>query len=182
MDAVPPQDVRQERVRSSRVVLSRQCRGQPRGRKPGGTVATKLVRRGDHGAAVTPLRRECRSDFGVPVLASRASFLFARKAVGAFVHPAFPAPSIFGGSGILQSPGEKSRRGNAVARHCEERSDEAIHISIGELAGAMDCFVASAFALRAPAGALLAMTSGCLTNESEAAANSDHLASQAGRG
>ena len=30
MDAHLPQDVRQERVRSSRVVLSRQCRGQAR--------------------------------------------------------------------------------------------------------------------------------------------------------
>ncbi len=33
---------------------------KPRVESPGATVAKKLVRRGDHGAAVTPLRRECR--------------------------------------------------------------------------------------------------------------------------
>ena len=37
----------------------------------------------EHGAAVKPLRRECRSDFGVPVLACVRLFCFARKAVGA---------------------------------------------------------------------------------------------------
>ena len=37
----------------------------------------------DHGAAVKPLRRECRRDFGVPVLACVRLFRFARKAVGA---------------------------------------------------------------------------------------------------
>ncbi len=37
----------------------------------------------EHGAAVKPLRRECRSDFGVPVLACVRLFRFAREAVGA---------------------------------------------------------------------------------------------------
>ena len=51
--------------------------------------------RGERGAAVKPLRRECRSDFGVPVLASRASFSFCTQGSGCVVHPAFPAPSAF---------------------------------------------------------------------------------------
>ena len=34
------------------------------------------IHRGEHGAAVKPLRRECRSDFGVPVLACARLFLF----------------------------------------------------------------------------------------------------------
>ena len=38
---------------------------------------------GERGAAVKPLRRECRSDFGVPVLACVRLFYFARKALGA---------------------------------------------------------------------------------------------------
>ena len=83
MDAHLPQDVRQERVRSSRVVLSRQCRGQPPGQEPGGTVAKKLVRRGDHGAAVSPLRRECRVISAYLCWPRVRLFLFARKAVGA---------------------------------------------------------------------------------------------------
>ena len=41
---------------------------------------TRPVLRGDHGAAVKPLRRECRSDFGVPVLACVRLFrLHARQ-------------------------------------------------------------------------------------------------------
>ncbi len=42
-----------------------------------------------------------------------------------------------------------SRRGNALRRHCEERSDEAIHASACR---AMDCFASLAMTLRrAPA-------------------------------
>jgi hypothetical protein len=73
---------------------------------------TSPTLRGERGAAVKPLRRECRSDFGVPVLACVRLFCFARKAVGAFVHPAFPAPSDFGGPPTMHHSGV-SRRGNA---------------------------------------------------------------------
>jgi hypothetical protein len=49
-------------------------------------------------------------------------FCFARKAVGAFVHPAFPAPSIFGGSDdLMHHPDAKSRRGNAASRVLPKR-------------------------------------------------------------
>jgi hypothetical protein len=59
-------------------------------------------------------------------------FFVARKAAGAFVHPAFPAPSDFSGSDVMHNSG-KSCRENAVARHCEERSDEAIQITPAEI-------------------------------------------------
>src|ERR1700745_2897290 len=47
---------------------------------------TRRTLRGMHGAAVKPLRRECRSDFGVPVMALRASFLFCARGNGCGVH------------------------------------------------------------------------------------------------
>jgi hypothetical protein len=47
------------------------------------TVAKKLVRRGDHGAAVTPLRRECRMMSAYLCWPRVRSLYFARKAVGA---------------------------------------------------------------------------------------------------
>ena len=70
---------------------------------------TSPVPRGEHGAAVKPLRRECRSDFGVPVLALRASFSFARKAVGAActrhsLRPLFPRERRFAKPGRIFAP------------------------------------------------------------------------------
>ena len=83
----------ERRVRSSRVVLSPRRWGQANGLRfrPCGRNAevhsrrrlTSPVLRGERGAAVKPLRRECRSDFGVPVLACVRLFCCARKAVGA---------------------------------------------------------------------------------------------------
>jgi hypothetical protein len=59
---------------------------------------TSPVLRRERAISRKPLRRECRSDFGVPVLASRAFFLFCTQGSGCVVHPAFPAPSHFGGT------------------------------------------------------------------------------------
>jgi hypothetical protein len=47
------------------------------------TVAKKLVHRGDHGAAVSPLRRECRMISAYLCWPRVRVFYFARKAVGA---------------------------------------------------------------------------------------------------
>jgi hypothetical protein len=66
----------------------------PRVKSPGGRWLKSPTHRGEHGAAVRPLRRECRSDFGVPVFSLRASFLFCTQGSGCVVHPAFPAPSV----------------------------------------------------------------------------------------
>jgi hypothetical protein len=67
-----------------------------------------------------PSRRECRSDYGVPVLACVRRFRSARKAMGAACtrHSLHPLP--FEGD-CWQSP-DISCRGNADARHCKERS------------------------------------------------------------
>src|SRR5581483_10493232 len=55
----------------------------PRVKSPGGWWLKSPAHQEERGAAVKPLRRECRSDFGVPVLACVRLFCFARKAVGA---------------------------------------------------------------------------------------------------
>src|SRR6201999_1725776 len=50
-------------------------------------------------------------DVGVPVLASRASFLFCTQGSGCVVHPAFPAPSCFRERRIEQNPDACAPRG-----------------------------------------------------------------------
>src|SRR5215470_8397155 len=59
------------------------------------TVAKKLVHRGDHGAAVKPLRRECRMISAYLCWPRVRLFLFCTQGSGCVVHPAFPAPSTF---------------------------------------------------------------------------------------
>ena len=87
---------------------SRQSTDTPRLRR---WWLTSPAHQEEHGAAVTPLRRECRSDFGVPVLACVRLFRFARKAVGASCtrHSLLPH---FRGTRMTQNPGT-SCRGNA---------------------------------------------------------------------
>ena len=92
------------RGRSSRVVLiprrwDQACRDDRQAtgaNKPGTPGRARSSRK-------EPSRRECRSDFGVPVLACVRRFRSARKAVGAFVHPAFPAPSFRRGTRICKT-------------------------------------------------------------------------------
>src|ERR1700758_2030093 len=64
------------------------------------TVAIKPGHRGERAISrktIAQGRPEC---FGVPVFTRVLSaFYLAREAAGAIVHPAFPAPSIFEGSG-----------------------------------------------------------------------------------
>jgi len=67
----------------------------------------------EHGAAVKPLRRECRSDFGVPVLACvRVFVLHARQWVRRA--PGIPCALCLERANELQDSDAKSRRGNAV--------------------------------------------------------------------
>jgi hypothetical protein len=66
---------------------------------------------------------------GEPVVANSCAFLFRTRGYGCGGHPAFPAPSDFEGRTWQNS--DASRRGREelcleLARHCEERSDEAI--------------------------------------------------------
>src|ERR1700748_981684 len=64
----------------------------------------------EHGAAVKPLRRECRSDFGVPVFSLRASFRFARKAVGAACTRHSLRPLALEGHGLAHHPDASAPR------------------------------------------------------------------------
>jgi hypothetical protein len=83
-------------------------------------VAKSPVHQGERGAAVTPLRRECRM-FRLPCycLACAKCISFARKAHGCGQRPAFPAPSILSGTRKMQNSGI-SCRGNVESRplHC----------------------------------------------------------------
>jgi hypothetical protein len=81
------------------------------------TVAKKLVRRGDHGAAVKPLRRECRSDFGVPVLTCVRLFrLHARQWVRRA--PGIPCALCF----FKRDTGLQSSDAKIAARECGSAS------------------------------------------------------------
>jgi hypothetical protein len=112
---------------------------------------TSPTHRGERGAAVKPLRRECRSDFGVPVLAC-VRLLHARQWVRRA--PGIPcalfllrdmrmmltrtqsAPRECGGASW-------SLRGAVVRRSSKSEggSDEAIHRAAS---GEMDCFASLA--------------------------------------
>ncbi len=75
---------------------------------------TSPTPRGEHGAAVKPLRRECRmfrptcGDY-----ACGPSTLFCPRGCGCARRPAFPAPSFSGGTPNCKTSDAKSRRGNA---------------------------------------------------------------------
>ena len=99
------------------------------------------VHQEEHGAAVKPLRRECRSDFGVPVLACVRLFCFARKAVGAACTRHSLRPLAFSRDENDATLGRSRVARVRDARHCEERSDEAIHCSTS---GQVDCFASLA--------------------------------------
>src|SRR5215472_13361331 len=87
------------------------------------------VHRGDHGAAAKTIVQGMPDRFGVPVVTLLVCFFHSHTRLRVLAeHPAFPAPSDFQGTMSMQNPG-KPCRGNVVARHCEERSDEAIHVA-----------------------------------------------------
>jgi hypothetical protein len=82
------------------------------------TEANKPALRGEREAAVTHCAGSAGS-FRLYLTCLCAFFCSCTQGCGCGQRPAFPAPSIFGGAPFLQSPDAKSRRGNAVARHCE---------------------------------------------------------------
>src|SRR5258708_37037236 len=55
--------------------------------------------------------------------------LFRTRGCGCTGHPAFPTPSVFSGRIVHAPLGRIAPRecGGVSCRHCEERSDEAIH-------------------------------------------------------
>jgi hypothetical protein len=97
------------RVRSSRVVLSPRRWGQANGIHSRRRLSSPVLR-GERGAAVKPLRRECRSCR--PACIDLWAFSFsAHEACGCGQRPAFPAPSVLGGTRMMQSPDASAPRG-----------------------------------------------------------------------
>src|ERR1700760_2536816 len=86
------------RGRSSCVVVIPRRWDQVGGDHPSAMEANKPGLRRERKVSRKPLRRECRSDFGVPVFACVRLFSFCPQSSGCGVHPAFPAPSVFRGT------------------------------------------------------------------------------------
>jgi hypothetical protein len=78
-----------------------------------------------------------------PVVTAACYFLL-QAGHGCGLHPAFPAPSSLRGQRTMHHSGMNVPRECGVTsfdRHCEERSDEAIHASAS---GELDCFASLA--------------------------------------
>src|SRR5580692_7592103 len=79
---------------------------------------------------LTPLRAGMPGDPGATVVTNACAFYHCARGCGCNGHPAFPTPSL--GERFMHNSGV-SRRGNAevysFCRHCEERSDEPIHVA-----------------------------------------------------
>jgi hypothetical protein len=95
-------------------------------------VATSPVTRESTKETVKTIARGMPGVPGVTVVTCSCAFLFCTRGYGRIQRPAFPAPSDFRWREIhWQNSG--TRRENAKVclglgqRHCEERSDEAIH-------------------------------------------------------
>ena len=96
MDAVVPQDVRRVAYGQAVWFWLPDAGVNPRVKSPGGWWLKSPAHQEEHGAAVKPLRRECRSDFGVPVLACVRLFrLHARQWVRRA--PGIPCALVFRG-------------------------------------------------------------------------------------
>src|SRR5206468_1123995 len=107
------------------------------------TVSNKPGHRGEREVSRKTIARGMPGRSGVTVVTMLVCFvLFRTRDCGRIKRPAFPAPSDSSGRSSCQNS-DASRREIAESylkfcpRHCEERSDEAIHSSIR---GNMDCF------------------------------------------
>src|SRR5216683_3405066 len=96
------------------------------------TVTRRIRRRGERGISRKTIARGMPVDPSEPVVTTLVCFvLFRTRGCGCSGHPAFPAPSVFLGERFLQNLGRIAPRecggASVERRHCEERSDEAIH-------------------------------------------------------
>ena len=105
----------------------------PTRRDPPATVAKKPGHRGERAISRKPLRRECRNVRRTCTTCVRMHLPFARKAAGAFRHPAFPAPSVFRGSMMMMHHSGIWCRGNALPRllRCHAPRKRGIQYSRG---------------------------------------------------
>src|ERR1700761_7607493 len=92
----------------------------PRVKSPGGWGLKSPAHQEERGAAVKPLRRECRM-FRLTCIDLWASFFSAHKACGCGQRPAFPAPSSFKRDTDHASPGRE-----IAPRECEAVSSSSL--------------------------------------------------------
>jgi len=90
MDAVVPQDVRRESVRSSRVVLSPRRWGQPPGQEPGGTVAIKPDTPGRARSSRNTIAQGVPDRFGQPVVTMLVCFFVLQTRLRVRPAPGIP--------------------------------------------------------------------------------------------
>jgi hypothetical protein len=115
--------------RRSRVVLTprrwRQVsRKYPRGE--GGKKARSPGRA--RNKRLKPSRAGMPGDPGATVVTNACAFYHCARGCGCNGHPAFPTPSILGRISCNNSSAFRAARREIVSsRHCEKRSDEAIH-------------------------------------------------------
>src|SRR5258705_4129816 len=98
------------------------------------TVSNKPGHRGEHEVSRKTIARGMPGRSGVTVVTMLVCLFFYTRGCGRIERPAFPAPSEFQEAGrFLQNLGRIAPRGRGVLiwklgqRHCEDRSDEAIH-------------------------------------------------------
>src|SRR5256884_5261875 len=96
-----------------------------------GDGVKKRGHRGEREVSRKTIARGMPGRSGVTVVTMLVCFFHCMRGRGRIARPAFPAPSDFLGRTSCKNSG-KSRRGIAelcfnLQRHCEERSDEAIH-------------------------------------------------------
>jgi hypothetical protein len=88
-----------------------------------GMVTKKPDHQGERGISRNPSRREGRIASGVPVVTNSCPTFFRTRGCGCVKHPAFPAPSVFGGaliSGKARAKQAARTRRCVLLRHCAE--------------------------------------------------------------
>ena len=81
------------------------------------TVTKKPDHRGEHEVTGTTIAQGMPECFGEPVVTNSYDFYLCIRGCGCVEHPAFPAPSVFGGTIFARTRRQRSR-GNVEARHC----------------------------------------------------------------
>jgi hypothetical protein len=89
----------------------------PRVKSPGGWWLKSPAHQEEHGAAVKPLRRECRVISAYLCWPACVSFVCTQGS-GCGVHPAFPAPSAFEGATLMQQLGRNRAAGMRTRVSC----------------------------------------------------------------
>jgi hypothetical protein len=117
--------------------------------------------RGEHAISVKTIAQGRPDQFGEPVVTCSCALSLSHARLRVHWAPGFPAPSELQRAGFDSKTRAQSAarmrmhvlnrcltfESEVSPRHCEERSDEAIHFSAS---GEMDCFASLAMTLRKP--------------------------------